>query len=491
MAGIAKIPFTFQKYEGFGGNFVDSQYLGYSYDANKPHVFEGTLMRIYSANSRFFTGKPLMGMTGGKTGGIKEIESDIYRWMLQGAEHRSATVVEYLEAGNTTPGINHTPIRIKLSLDYFAAPDVLFGEDNNYPLEIIEGPIQDGNGYIYVVKLQGDNPSDYVPPYLLEVGKEFDKAWTTVSDEFNEEFGTQQFPSSFKLESQVGFFAQKLEITDKALRQEGRLGIEFLYTSPLTGKTEKIRKFMPAFRMRMEDELMMSMEAQMTYGKKQTQPGHKNYWKKTGPGIREQLRGSWIEYYNSVLTTTRLRDYLMSVFFSRENEQDRQVVGLSGTLGSWMFHDMLAAEATSFLTVDTHYIQMLSKNPRHLSFGAQFTHYQGPEGVEVTISKNPMNDSLRYNKRMHPQHTDMPIDSARITFLDFGSSGGENNISMLKVKDSFTHGHTIGTVGPNGPVQGGVAGALIAGFSMFTTGSAGIWMKDPTRGGEFIFDDQY
>lgn len=40
-----------------------------------------------------------------------------------------------------------------------------------------------------------------------------------------------------------------------------------------------------------------------------------------------------------------------------------------------MFHDMLASEASSFLTVDTHFTKMLSENPRHLSFGAQFTHY--------------------------------------------------------------------------------------------------------------------
>jgi len=44
---------------------------------------------------------------------------------------------------------------------------------------------------------------------------------------------------------------------------------------------------------------------------------------------------------------------------------------------------MLASVASSFLTVDTMFTQMLSKNPRHLSFGAQFTHYQGQQNKAV------------------------------------------------------------------------------------------------------------
>ena len=64
--------------------------------------------------------------------------------------------------------------------------------------------------------------------------------------------------------------------------------------------------------------------------------------------------------------------------------------------------------------------------------------------------KNPLYDSRRYQKRMHPVYTDRPIDSARFTFLDFGSSKankGDNNIKMLKVKDTFRFGYTQGTVG--------------------------------------------
>jgi hypothetical protein len=483
--------FIIKHYEGFGGNFVDSQYLAASYETGKPHMFNNTLMKVYSAQNRFFTGKPLLGMTGAKSFGKVEIDTEVFRWKLQGAEEKCARVVTNVEASNTTPGLNNSTFRVKLDLDYYAEPDVLLPEDNDFPCEIIGDPIQDGTGYIYVLRLQGDDPTSVLPAYLLEPGREWSKGWTSTQSEYNKKFGTQQVPASFMLESQVGAFAQKFTVTDKAMRDEGRLEVEFLVTDPKSGKETKVSRFMPMYEAKMHDELYMSMEVQYHLGRKQTRPGHDGYWKKTGPGLRQQLADSWIEYYNGPLTTSRLKDYLLSIFFSRENEQNRKVVAMTGTLGSMIFHDMLASEASSFFTIDTNFVQQISKNPRHLSFGAQFTHYQGPEGIEVTLIKNPLYDSRKYCKRMHPLYPEFPIDSGRMTFLDFGTSEGRNNITMVSVKDTYRYGYTVGTVGPMGPVKGGQAGALIAGYDMFVEGTGGIWMVDVTRGGELIYDAEF
>jgi hypothetical protein len=201
------------------------------------------------------------------------------------------------------------------------------------------------------------------------------------------------------------------------------------------------------------------MEAQMVYGKKQTQPGKHKYWKKTGPGLREQLKDSWLKYYNGPLTVTLMKDYLMDIFFTRKDETERAVTAVTGTLSSILFHDALAAIANGFLTVDTHYIQSVPSNvdTPYLAYGAQFTRYRGPEGIVVDLSKNAMYDDRMYCKRMHPQYPNYPIDSARMTFLDFGASGGDQNIMMLKVKDTFRWGYVAGTHTPTGPIKGGQA----------------------------------
>lgn len=55
-------------------------------------------------------------------------------------------------------------------------------------------------------------------------------------------------------------------------------------------------------------------------------------------------------------------------------------------------------------------------------------------------------DDKMYCKRMHPQYPGKPIDSARFTFLDLGSSEGESNITLLRQKDTYLHGYKPGKV---------------------------------------------
>lgn len=476
-------------YNGFGGNFVSSQYLGAAYETGKPYVFENTLTKIFSSRSYIFTGKALLNMTGANVGGSKEIDAEVFRWRLSGAEMKFARSVENLEANNPAPGLNNTTFKIKLDLDYYQSPDVLFGMDPELPLAIVEGPVQDGTGYIYTVRIEGDSPSAFYPVQYLEPGKQFNKVWTTIQSEFNKEYGTQQYPGSFMLESQVSFFGQKQTVTDKAWRDSGRLGIDFLYTDA-NGNEKRESRFLPMAEAKMHDELYQSIEAKMWYGKKETRPGNDGFWKKSGPGVREQLKDSWIEYYSSALTTNRIQDYLMSIFFTRKDEGSRDVTATTGSLGKFMFHKMLAGEAKSFLTMDTHFISGTSNSSSTpgLAYGAEFVNYRGPLGVNVKLMQNPLYDSTIYCKRMHPAFNDMPIDSARMTFLDFANVGGQQNIQMLKVKDTYSWGYVAGTHTPTGPVKGGQAGALIDGYDMFTKGSAGIVIFDVSRCGELVFD---
>jgi hypothetical protein len=477
---------TIKRYDGhIGGNFTDSDHLASAYDSSKPYVLETALAQIYSSTDRFH-GKPLLGMTMAK-GKTVEVDTDTYRWYLEGAEYKCLRSVENLErsAGNYTPGKNKTTFKIKIDEGWYQRPDVVFPEDNDYPIQIVEGPIQDGTGYIYVCQLETDDYDKSLPLDYMDEGKEFSKVWTTVQNEMNTDYGTQSYRGMFELESQIGHFAQKITVTDKAFRRDGKFGIPFSY------KGKKVEKFIPMAQAKMDDTFYMSMEAQWWFGEKFTGNGSDGYIKRQAPGLRQLLRDGWIEYYNGPLTEQMLKEYLMDIFFSREDENNRKVTLMTGTMGSIMFHDLLAASASSFLTVDTHYVEKMGDR-RHLSYGAQFTHYVGPEGIEVTVVKNPLYDSRKYCKRMHPIHTDKPIDSWRMTVLDFGTSGGDDNIKVIKEADTFTYGYHSGIIDKNGkPVQGGHVSTMDRGVTYFISGSGSIHMTDPTRGGELILDFDY
>jgi hypothetical protein len=61
-----------------GGNFIDSQYLGNAFDGmGKPYMFP-SYMKIFSAKSRFFTSKLMLGSFG-QIGGKVEIDDEVYR----------------------------------------------------------------------------------------------------------------------------------------------------------------------------------------------------------------------------------------------------------------------------------------------------------------------------------------------------------------------------------------------------------------------------
>lgn len=80
-----------------------------------------------------------------------------------------------------------------------------------------------------------------------------------------------------------------------------------------------------------------------------------------------------------------------------------------------------------------------------------------PEGICVDLIKNPLYDSRKFCKRTHPNYPEFPVDSARITFLDLGTTKGQNNIQMVKVKDTYYWGYVPGSFSPTGPVKGGAA----------------------------------
>ena len=479
--------------EGFGGKFVDSPYLGASYETANPYYFSNTLTRVFSSTSRFWTGKPLQSLTDTKFGSV-EIDKDVYRWRLQGADYKMGRSLENLEAGNAAPGLYNSTFRIKLDLDYYSNPDVLLGEHPEFALEIVDGPMQDGNGYIYTVRLQGDNPNQFFPPQYLEPGMRFSKGWTTVQSEMNSMYGSQQYPASFMLESQLSAFAQQVTITDKAWREEGNLQIEFGFTDG-NGKWQSTKSFLSMAEAKMYDELYLSMEAQLWLGKKQTRPADQTsvYWKKTGPGVREQLKDGWIQRYSSSLSTKLLQEYLMTISHTRIDEAHREFAAASGQLGSYLFHNILASEARSLLSMDTNWIErkgMRNKTPE-MAYGVQFTEYRGPLGINFKVMNVNIYDDNRFDKRVHPLYPQFSIDSARMTYLDFGANvqnQGGKNIQVFSQKDTFYWGYQAGTWTPTGPVKGGQASVMVNGYTMFVSGTKGIVIFDVTRCGELIFD---
>lgn len=487
-----------------GGKFTDSDMLASAYQVfGKPHEFGNKMTQLFASKSKFWEAKPLLGSTEA-VGKFEEIEYEVFRWYLEGSEDCAARSMGNRNPEGDALGLNGTEFEIVLTEKWYSVSEIITGEDENYPLEILDYLGYD-NGHVYKVKLATDSNIEF-PAYLLDDYREFTKGYNINNIEFTRARGGQRYSDRFRMESQIGFFGQEIMVTDKVYREDARtktmkhdgdyLAVPFKTIDPSTGKAKTHNKFMMMAQYKMYEELEMSKEYALWLGQKYTSNDENGYVKRMGPGLRQQLADGWIKKYSGGLTEKMLQEYLMDIFFSRLSQGDRKVRVMTGTGGSLMFHDLLAAAAGSFLTVDTHYVKSTPSGPtsNNLQYGAQFTKYIGPEGIEIEIWYNPLYDSLKYSKRKHPFYKDRPIDSYRMTFLDFGTSTVDSmpadNIRMLKLKGYYGYGWEEGLIDYMGNTKKGqaVTNSNIAGVKFFVDDSAGINVIDPTRCGELILD---
>lgn len=284
-------------YKGEGApTFVDSQYIGKLLETGKPHMFENMYMKLFSARQRFIMHKPLIGGTGAKNGSISggtlEIDSEQFRWKLYGADYRYGVIQENLEAGNATPGINGSIVRLNIDLDYLHMPDIVALEDPQYQLELVDGPIagETGVANIYLAKLVTDNPGFFIDPIYLEAGRKVSKVSNSVGTELNEIGGSSRpFPGYLMLENQIGRFANTMAVTDEAWRTQGQGTIQFPYVGS-DGKRKVIEKFLPLAEARLVETHYMDIEYAMMYGQRSTGKSKNGYIKRTGSGLRQQLK---------------------------------------------------------------------------------------------------------------------------------------------------------------------------------------------------------
>jgi hypothetical protein len=175
----------------------------------------------------------MVGMTEAK-GNIKLLSSHIYRWRLSGDMYQKLRVTR-VTTNDVRPGLNHSAFTLVLDKPWFQVPDIIQGEDNRYRLRVTnEEPTELGiNEFEYTVELVTDNPNEFFPAELLMEGMEFCKVSSAVANEANQDFGGFQFATIFESEGQLGQFAVKFELSDRAARKakqcsdEGKYGDEY------------------------------------------------------------------------------------------------------------------------------------------------------------------------------------------------------------------------------------------------------------------------
>lgn len=496
-----------------GGKSYDSLHLAHAFKDEAPHKFGVMVSKVWSSSDKF-SNKTLTYLTYG-SGNYMEIDNNVYRWTVFGDDEVSVYITEQLVSPSGKPGYGNAEFQIALDQDWYEEPDVIQLEDNRYPfLAIIGGPTQVGNSFYYTVKQQTSDPTAWIDPAQLDVGMTVCKASTYKSDEMSQPRGTDHFGSGMDLESQLGIFGNEVTITDKVIRRElqakkgsgkGVAKDESLFSGYAfalrkNGKTITRKAFVTTAEALLLDRTEMDREMNMVYGHAAIDMDNNGYIKRTGPGFRQLCKDGQELLHNGNITAQTIEDYLHGQFLNRLSAVDRDVVISTGEGGIRLFHQILADEANSFLTLDTHFIGQASSNAvgarNPLRYGAQFTEFNAINGIRVRLMYDPMKDDPKYCKRKHPDNPRYTVDSFRMDIYDLGSPGSneagipKSNMTMLKESYIDLYAFTKGVVDPmTGPVTGGgPVSSLRKDVTIARETSGGLCIWDTSRIGSIIYE---
>lgn len=506
-----------REHEGIGGSDFDSLMLSNFFNFDKPHHFGQMVANIFTS-SNIFSNKVLTSLTLAQ-GNFVGIDSEIYRWTATGDDARVFRVTELVETTNTRPGFAQQEFSVVLDKPWVHEPDILMPEDNRFLVEVVGHAQQLGEGrYLYRLRMQSSDPTKYLPAEYIQPGRTFRKAATSVANTMNRIGGTGQFGSQIELESQIGAYAESRSVDDKIIRKEiaarrkGNASIDRNgpgkyfsgYTAPVNiltkdGKPVEIGMFMTFLEAEMNENLVKGREVMMNLGEVSQKMDYiGKHIKRTGPGYRELVLDGHTYYHNGSITAQDLEDFFMQIFMYRKDISDRSVVVSTGSLGSRFFSNLLADEAASLLTVDSHFIRKApGGEPHQLEYGMEFISFTIQNGIKVRRVIDPMKDDKELCPRLWPDNPMYTVDSGRMDIYDSGRNSdsiapNQTNMSMIMENGVESYMWVSNAVNPRTGVinDGSLVASTEKGVQCFkeTSGSLGVW--DTSRIASIIFEPE-
>ena len=462
-------------------NMTEMNHLGAALIA-KPGIFESKMNEIFTAHR--YSDNPLTSNLVGM-GKEETIGQSSWEWALKGATTRPLVSVENMESANTTPGKGKQNFKIKLDENWYVPGDIIFPGTSNkkYQCRVQEEVMKSGTGTIYTVRLMSDDPNAFVPPTLLAAGQQWGKLFSQY-EEAAEQSGSTQYSLPIDLMNRMGRYRKKYKVT-------GDAADEVLAVKLQDGKGQWHNSWVKYAEVEYWQQWYRELERGFWYSRStDTVLGANGRPILTGPGLQEQLEDSHLYRY-SFLTAKLIEEYLMDIFYSRVKPgKQRKIKAFTGEYGMLMFHRAIQdwAEKTGFITVVQDLTMGKTGSPMNenaLWAGYQFTKYRMANGAELELVHNPLYDDREINFEIDPL-TGFPIESQRITFLDFSGVGSESNMKIVNKKNGYKLGYVAGLSNPYGPNNGKLMSHSGNYYEMHVEKQVGLHLEDVTRCGELI-----
>lgn len=464
-------------------NMTELNHLGAALIA-KPDKFESKIGQLFTAER--YSDNPFTAMAL-KEGKQETTNSSVWEWDLRAGITRPLVSMENVNKPTVTqPGKFKTTFKLKLDENWYEPGDIIHPGASNkkYQVRIQEEGMPQGNGFIYTVRLMSDNPQDFLPLQYLQAGQQWGKLYSQY-EEAAEQSGSTQYALPITLENRMSRFRKKYKVTGDA--HDEVLAVKI---PDSTGTYHD--SWIKYAEVEYWQQWYRELERGFWYSRStDTVLGANNRPIRTGPGFQEQLEESHVHRY-SFLSIKLIEEYLMDIFYSRKKPgEGRRIKAFTGEYGMLMFHKAVQNVAlnSGFIQIVQDLMIQKTNSPYHsnaLVAGYQFTKYRMGNGAELELVHNPLYDDREINFELDPI-TGYPVESQRISFMDFSGEGKNSNIRIVNKNKSYKLGYVAGLTNPYGSNDGKLMSHSGNYYEMHVEKQCGLHIEDISRCGELIF----
>jgi len=406
-------------------------------------------------------------------------ESDSWSWKFK-KPLIPAQVVENLETGNATPGINRLTFKLKLDRDWFTYGDVITPDRfSGKSVRVVpDGIYPESGGFVYVVQLVSDNRADYFPVVYLDEGTQYEYLYS-IYGEYND-MGTKVIHGGDMemVNSLAGELRTETAITDWADALTITVSSVIIDADGQPVEVKDSRWFKRS-EMAAWAKHRRQKENYIVFGAPGTNlNGPSAYDVKSGMGLWHMLHLGNVEYYNT-LTMSRLEESIGKMYYGRVSMEQRNVVLYTGEAGFILFSRAVELKVNGLggLIPLDKFIQGSGMN---MSFGYQFRAYTMPNGGTITLKHMKLLDT--YTTKHERGAGRFSKMSATFIGLDMSMDSTENvKIVKRSTRADDYWGYVVGTCGPFGPSKGGLGANKRAGYEMWISSRIGIDINDITK----------
>lgn len=465
-------------------NMTEQNHLGYALHL-KPEIFMPVLDQMFSAKN-YYSDNPLSSTLMGNKLTERLIGGTEWEWEMQGAGLRPIVLTGVVNPSNLKPGYGRTVFQIQTDENIFLPGDEISPgtSDNKYLSRIMDNVQRTKEGdFIYTLRLKDDTFTAFVPPNLLKVGQKWGKFMSTY-EEGAEQSGSTQFNTSLAMKDKLGKLRKTYKVTDYASTEV--LGVKIadskgnMHSSWIS--YAEVEYFMQWYR-EIERALWYSVPTKTIMGS--TGRPIRDF-----AGIQKKIQDDGHVGRVSMLTAKYIEEYLMDIFYGRVKPgKGRAVKGYTGEYGMINFHRAISdwSEKSGFvknIEIATNKISS-ELNANALETGYQFVKYHMANGSSLELVHNPLYDDRNIHFEIDPV-TGFPLESQRITFLDFTNENIGSNIQIVKKKGGDFFSYVQGNYGPTGPSKGGSNAHAGDYYEMHIGTNLGIHIADVTKCGEIL-----